>query len=70
MSKDFRLFGSVAGISPDTLDKIVDSSAVPYDGHVEVCDAWLNKCLKEKNYSHLEYCGRHPLFNWPGQVFS
>ena len=48
MSKDFRLFGSVAGISPDTLDKIVASSAAPYDGLVEVCDAWLDKCRKEK----------------------
>ena len=48
MSKDFRLFGSVAGISPDTLDKIVTSSAAPYDGLVEVCDAWLDKCRKEK----------------------
>ena len=48
MSKDFRLFGSVAGISPDTLDKIVASCAAPYDGLVEVCDAWLDKCRKEK----------------------
>ena len=48
ISKDFRLFGSVAGISPDILHKIVDSSAAPYDGLVEVCDAWLDKCHKEK----------------------
>ena len=47
--KDFKLFGSVAGISPDTLDKIVASCAAPYDGLVEVCDAWLDKCRKEKN---------------------
>ena len=48
ISKDFRLFGSVAGIAPDILDKIVANSAAPFDGLVEVCDAWLDKCRRER----------------------
>ena len=47
MCKEFKLLGSVAGISPDFLDRIVSSSAAPFDGLVEVCDAWLDKCRKE-----------------------
>ena len=47
ISEHFKLFGSVAGISPVSLNKIVDSSAIPFDGLVEVCDAWLDKCRKE-----------------------
>ncbi len=43
----FRLFGSVAGISPAILDEITAHAAVPYDGMVEVCDAWLKKCRAE-----------------------
>ena len=47
ISSDFRLFGSVAGISPVKLDQIVATSSIPYDGLVEVCNLWLEKCHEE-----------------------
>ena len=48
MSENFKLFGSVAGISPTSLNQIVSKSASPYDGLVEVSDLWLEKCRKEQ----------------------
>ena len=49
ISKNFRLFGSVAGISPDKLDHIVSCCTTSYDGLLEVCDLWLKKCQNEKS---------------------
>ena len=42
------MFGSVAGISPASLNKIVSKVAAPYDGLVEVCDLWLKKCAMDQ----------------------
>ncbi len=44
ISQYFKQLGSHIGISRDYLDQIESSVAVPYDGLVEVCDAWLRKC--------------------------
>ena len=37
------MLGQVVGLPSDLLDQIESSAAVPYDGLVEVCDAWLRK---------------------------
>ncbi len=44
ISSNFKLLGSLAGISTDLLDQIESSVVVPHDGLVEVCNAWLRKC--------------------------
>ncbi len=43
ISRCFKSLGQVVGLPSDLLDKIESSAAVPYDGLVEVCDAWLRK---------------------------
>ena len=48
IAHNFKLFGSVAGISPTSLNQIVSKSASSYDGMMEVCDLWLEKCRKEQ----------------------
>ncbi len=45
ISDKFRLFGSVAGISPSSLK--VSQCTSPYNALTEVCDLWLEQCLKE-----------------------
>ncbi len=47
ISDKLRLFGSVAGISPSSLNTIVSQCTSPYNALTEVCDLWLEQCLKE-----------------------
>ncbi len=48
ISEKFRLFGSVAGISPSSLNTIVSECVSPYNALMEVCDLWLEKCRNEE----------------------
>ncbi len=47
ISDKYKLIGSLAGISSDTLNKIEAHTAEPFDKLVEVCDYWLKKCRNE-----------------------
>ena len=44
ISDHYRLFGSVAGISPDSINDIVAKTSSSYDGLTEICELWLKKC--------------------------
>lgn len=48
LSLKYKLFGSVAGISPSSLDSILTKYTSPYNALMEVCDLWLKKCRDEE----------------------
>ncbi len=49
LAHEFKSIGRFAGLNIDLLDEIESCVSVPYDGLVEVCDAWLRKCQEDTN---------------------
>ncbi len=48
ISDKFKLFGSVAGISPSSLNMIVAECTTPYNAIMQVCQLWFEKCRNEE----------------------
>ena len=76
ISQHFKQLGNHVGISSDVIDQIESSVAIPYDGLVEVCDAWLRKCrdndwtLTWRTVSEvLTLMGQHKLSHGISQVY-
>ncbi len=48
ISDKFKLFGSVAGICPTSLNMIIAECTSPYNALMKVCQLWLEKCRNEE----------------------